>query len=404
MMASNDLSARLQDMLRLKSINDDISSSASSAPSKPRRLIEVVGDHEASNKDSTANGSESSVDGHDDDYEPPPPIYFHGGSESSCPQQDVKPPPAVPVSPTLSLAEQMMEHANRAAQLKKHQEVSTREKCANKATFGVRKGFLNATSKPATKMSQQKSNCQTRQQKRQQKNNHQDDNDLIYELDQDGNMTPILRRTSSAHPQQSLSSSPLILPEAQHAIASHLQNYTEWASPDLIESITKKHPKLARGLGNPKFTAVLQSMQENPKETLNKLKRDEPEVLEFIQEFCGVMGDHFVKLGEKQDKTNIREMGPLEEKALRKHKTETLQKKHQPSPIHRSHDSDKAIDDQVSAILSNDDLRSILMDPKMQHIMEECSTIEGKLQYYMRHEEYGPKLRRMMEAGLLKLA
>jgi D-hexose-6-phosphate mutarotase len=125
------------------------------------------------------------------------------------------------------------------------------------------------------------------------------------------------------------------------------------------------------------------------------------------------MGDHFVKLEEKQDNVHqhtiqnatqsFREIGPLEEKALRKLKAETLPKKHEQYTKQSKHERDKAIDDEVSAILANDDLRSILMDPKMQHIMEECSTIGGKLQYYMRHEEYGPKLRRMMEAGLLKL-
>lgn len=222
-------------------------------------------------------------------------------------------------------------------------------------------------------------------------------------------MTPIMPIPSSAHQQSS--SSPLILPEAQNAIASHLQNYAEWATSDLIDSITKKHPKLVRGFCNPRFTAALQCMQENPKDTLNKLKRDEPEVFELIQEFCGVMGEHFVKLGEKQDKVHqhtikntiqsFREVGPLEEKALRKLKAENLQKNQLYNQS--NHDDVKAIDDHVSSILANDDLRSILLDPQMQRIMEECSTIGGKLHYYMRHEEYGPKLRRMMEAGLLKL-
>ncbi|KAL7486593.1 hypothetical protein ACHAW6_012219 [Cyclotella cf. meneghiniana] len=399
-------------MLRIESnnINDDTASSAPSVPRKPRCLIEVIENHQAS----ASEGSESNRDRDADDDEQPPPIYFHGSSETHCKQQDDKPlkkAVSKPEMTKLSLAEQMMEHADRAAQLKKREEVSSRQKNATKATFGVKKGFLNPTPKSAAKLPQSKSNSQNKQQLHMQTQNNQADNQLIYELDQDGNMTPIMPIPSSAHPQSS--SSPLILPEAQNAIASHLQNYAEWATSDLIDSITKKHPKLVRGFGNPKFTAALQCMRENPKDTLNKLKRDEPEVFELIQEFCGVMGEHFVKLGEKQDKVHqhtiknaiqsFREVGPLEEKALRKLKAESLRKKHQLYTNQSNHDDGKAIDDHVSSILANDDLRSILLDPQMQCIMEECSTVGGKLHYYMRHEEYGPKLRRMMEAGLLKL-
>ena len=54
-------------------------------------------------------------------------------------------------------------------------------------------------------------------------------------------------------------------------------------------------------------------------------------------------------------------MGPLEKKALDKHKK--MQK-----------ENVFEIDSEVSSILANDELRSILLDPQMQQIMEECST------------------------------
>jgi hypothetical protein len=227
-------------------------------------------------------------------------------------------------------------------------------------------------------------------------------NKLIYELDSEGNMIPI-------QPQPSPQSS--ILQEAQKAMASHLANNTEWATPDLLQTISN-HPKLASGMNNPKFTAALQRMQSNPKETLEKLHNEEPEVVEFITEFCGVMGEHFCQLGEKQGAASVvtsnekvREMGVLEEKAMRKHKAEINQHNMQESTNQSTnHESGADMDDQVSSILSNEELRSILMDTKMQQIMEECSTQSGKLQYYMRHEEFGPKLRRLMDAGLLRIA
>ena len=121
-------------------------------------------------------------------------------------------------------------------------------------------------------------------------------------------------------------------------------------------------------------------------------------------EFCGVKGEHFTKLGSEgggcgdngkakgstSDDKKIREMGPLEKKALDKHKK--MQK-----------ENVFEIDSEVSSILANDELRSILLDPQMQQIMEECST-GNKLRYYMSHEEYGPKLRKLMEVGLIQVA
>ena len=266
-------------------------------------------------------------------------------------------------------------------------------------------------------------------------------NNLIYELDGDGNMVPLPPTLPTANnPSKSTSSTnPLLLPQVQQAMSAHLQSTThEWATTDLLESISRNHPKLAAGLNNPKYTAALQSMQTHPKETMEKLKKEQhSDILEFIQEFCGVMGEHFVQLGEskenkkekekhtKQQKyscleqnggmnndesAKIKEMGPLEEKAMREHrdqknKANTNETKSKESNKHGGID-----DDQVAAILSNDELRLILMDPKMQHVMEECTqTSSGGghgrgLRYYMSHEEYGPKLRKLMDAGLLRMA
>ena len=180
--------------------------------------------------------------------------------------------------------------------------------------------------------------------------------------------------------------------------------------------------------------AVLHGMQSNPKETLERLQRENDGddsdgsnegVLEFVKEFCGVLGEHFVRLAEeeeektKQQKQNlqwsepkVRELGPLEEKALHAHKiAKEKQRKEQSATITKSASTPSyttqtknAMDDQVASILANDDLRSILLDPKMQQIMQECTSQDGKLHYYMRHEEYGPTLRKLMEAGLLKFA
>ena len=96
-------------------------------------------------------------------------------------------------------------------------------------------------------------------------------------------------------------------------------------------------PKLARGMNDPRYMAALQCMQTNPKETLERLKETSPDIVDWLMEFCIVMGEHFIKLGGEEScegskdahvppgiigAEKIREMGPLEKKALEKHHQE----------------------------------------------------------------------------------
>ena len=170
-------------------------------------------------------------------------------------------------------------------------------------------------------------------------------------------------------------------------------------------------------------------MKTHPQETMEKLKNDEPEILHWLMEFLGVMGDHFVTLGAGEENTEenedsgkenntkrkmmtktkaeskmIREIGPLEEKAMKARKE--ARSTFGSQMLHEEKTTDD--DDEVAKILSNEALRSALLDPKMQQVMEELAHESGvgagKLQYYMKHDDFGPKLRMLMEAGLLKMA
>ncbi len=196
---------------------------------------------------------------------------------------------------------------------------------------------------------------------------------------------------------------------------SHLEsNANLWAKPDLLDTIIKHHPQLARGMNDPRYVSALQAMQTNPKETLENLKKNSPEIVDWLKAFCSVMGEHFSRLSEEQDKgnndkpkekiyinaTKVREMGPLEKKALKKHMDTS--KDESGYRNNDAADSAKEMDERVSSVLANDELRSILMDHTMQKVMEDCS--DGiKLRYYMSHAEHGPKLRKLMDAGLIKV-
>jgi len=257
-------------------------------------------------------------------------------------------------------------------------------------------------------------------------------NKFLYDMRTQSNLGNMIPATKN---QQQGKSNPLQLPEVQSAMMSHLQSTSsQWATSDLLDSLPKKHPKLARGMSNPRYMNALHEMQTNPKQTFARLKNSDPEIVDWLREFCGVMGEHFCRLGERQQEEGgggkgrgtttekVKEMGPLEEKALRRHQYNMSSKEEgadqrqsdtsciqqQPQPPRQSKqrtNPNSGMDDEVSSILANDELRSILLDPKIQKIMEECAgTSEGsnKLRYYMDHVEYGPKLRMLMEAGLVQ--
>ena len=251
--------------------------------------------------------------------------------------------------------------------------------------------------------------------------------ELIYELDSDGNMVQPKATTSDNNniKHNTDKNNPLQLPEVQSAMLSHLQtNSEQWATPDLLDSITQKHPKLAQGMQNPKYMSALNQMQTNPKETLERLKQTSPEIVDWLMEFCGVMGEHFTKLGKDSGNKKviaglpplpsqkIREIGPLEKKALEKHQKESKQQQQLPKEdedvsaiLGESKESHQPLqeDEEVSAILGDKELHSILLDPKMQEVMRECPK-GNKLNYYMSHPEIGPKLQRLVQAKLMQVA
>ena len=176
---------------------------------------------------------------------------------------------------------------------------------------------------------------------------------------------------------QAADSHPLHLKEVQEAMNdntnsawNNLSN-TEWSSPDLLNRISE-NPKLIAGMANPKFTAALEALKNDPQEAM-KIFRDHEDVMEFLNEFCSLLGDHFTK---------------------RKERGETLV----------NEGMDQQEQEQYDAIMKDEELTRIMMDVDIQRVIQECSTIPGKMQMYMRHEDYGIKLRKLIQAGLLRVA
>jgi hypothetical protein len=207
---------------------------------------------------------------------------------------------------------------------------------------------------------------------------------------------------------QAADSHPLHLKEVQEAMNdntnsawNNLSN-TEWSSPDLLNRISE-NPKLIAGMANPKFTAALEALKNDPQEAM-KIFRDHEDVMEFLNEFCSLLGDHFTKLGEKETQTqsqNLREedLGPIAFRALQK---ESERKERGETLVNEGMDQQEQ--EQYDAIMKDEELTRIMMDVDIQRVIQECSTIPGKMQMYMRHEDYGIKLRKLIQAGLLRVA
>ena len=71
-------------------------------------------------------------------------------------------------------------------------------------------------------------------------------------------------------------------------------NKQKWLNQELLMKIAQ-HPNLMRCFMDPRFSTVIQEMQNNPQECLKKYGNN-PEFSNFIKEFSSLMGEHFNNL------------------------------------------------------------------------------------------------------------
>jgi hypothetical protein len=188
------------------------------------------------------------------------------------------------------------------------------------------------------------------------------------------------------------------------------ENRKQWATPQLMQKINE-NPRLVAGMSNPLYMAALQEFQENPKKAMQKYNQNDQskEILRFLTEFCGVLGEHFTTLGELQKHQELKgTLGPLAREALKRHAASTSSLISVPSTTSNTRkgiESTLQHDKDVQRILSNPELTQLLMDPEMQQVIHESTTTNGreKFRYYMQHPNFAPKLQKLIKAGLLKI-
>lgn len=70
---------------------------------------------------------------------------------------------------------------------------------------------------------------------------------------------------------------------------------SDWITEDLLKKI-EGNPSLAKLLMDPKFTAALSQVQADPMKAMAMLSSN-PEMQTALQEFSGILGEHFTALG-----------------------------------------------------------------------------------------------------------
>ena len=344
---------------------------------------------------------ESSSPSSDDDNETPPPL-------DAAPIPSTKQSNNTTISSNAdeSLLEQMMKEAMKAKKENDQKKISSIRKNAKKS-FGLKKGFLNASPKPQKNRSS-KHNLATTENRR----SRQSHEETVYELDSEGNMT-LIPATMKTIPQPdtcAVKTNPLRIDEVQESLKNsspwNAFAKSNWSSPDVLHRFSSD-PILMKGMSNPKYIAALEALQKDPKEAMRRFQSHE-DVKEFLNRVCRVFGDHFTQLGEEQDKEKQakhvssmdfkeEDIGPMAYNVIQKEK---MRKEQGVSESNMSREEKKKVD----SIMKDDELTGILMDVDMQRVMQECSSVPGKMQMYMRHEVYGIKLRSLIQAGLLRVA
>eukprot|EP00112_Aurelia_sp_Birch-Aquarium-sp1_P008241 Seg1903.3 transcript_id=Seg1903.3/GoldUCD/mRNA.D3Y31 product="Sodium/calcium exchanger NCL2" protein_id=Seg1903.3/GoldUCD/D3Y31 len=166
----------------------------------------------------------------------------------------------------------------------------------------------------------------------------------------------------------------------------------KWINDDLLSKL-ERNPKLLKKLGDPRYSQALDSFQTNPQEAMAALQND-PEVKEFIQEFCGILGDHFNTLGEKEKKVQASKASIeiLEAASSRKLGSQSSK------PLNSEEDERK-----LQQIFSDPATRDILADEKIQKLIAALKENPNSAQRMLSElgPEYHSKIQRLIEAGLL---
>ncbi|XP_026691625.2 uncharacterized protein LOC101242455 [Ciona intestinalis] len=173
----------------------------------------------------------------------------------------------------------------------------------------------------------------------------------------------------------------LVFDDVQNAMketGNKLLDDKTWITEDLLKSI-ESNDDLLKQLSDPKFNQAIQWMQKDPKGAMEYYK-DDAQVQLFFKQFYKILGQHFTELADIPDKGNG---------ATSSNKADT-----------QMTEQDK---NEMDRILSDPEIKSILMKPDIQNLFTLLKTEPDKVQQLLQTCE--PRMRsdiqKLVEARLL---
>ncbi|ESO85762.1 hypothetical protein LOTGIDRAFT_204592 [Lottia gigantea] len=175
--------------------------------------------------------------------------------------------------------------------------------------------------------------------------------------------------------------------DAMKAGGNLLQN-KDWVNDDLLKEI-EKNDVLYSKLSNPQFSAAIAEFQHNPEGAMKKYA-DNAEMQKFLKEFCGVMGNHFSQLAEKNPSNKTEGgKGPV----LITQNTDS-------EPHIKSEDENR-----LEEILSSEKVKEVLMDEKIQNLFHTLKNNPkaGERILHNADGDFKRKIKVLIDAGLLQI-
>ncbi len=220
---------------------------------------------------------------------------------------------------------------------------------------GFRRGFFRRQNKASQKQEPEKKKSPQNQNQKPEKKSESQIEDLTHIKSSPGTTTKTNTMNSfTADLKENEKNS-----STNHSLLNNIvNNKQEWLNQELLMKIAQK-PNLMKAFMDPRFTTIIQEMQNNPQECMRKYGNN-PEFSNFIKEFSSIMGDHFNNLAKNPMSSNPN--------------------------------------------YYNDDVQSIINDPKIKPILDRLQ-IEGKIDIQeIQSDPYiASKFKVLIDKGILNI-
>ncbi|CAC5393237.1 unnamed protein product [Mytilus coruscus] len=220
----------------------------------------------------------------------------------------------------------------------------------------------------------------------------------------------------------------LKLDEVQQAMSDTITSKKdEWMTDDLLSKV-EKNESLLKKLQDPRFMEAVNMFQTNPTAAMERYKNDK-ETQDAFMQFCGLMGNHFTNIADKDDKTEEKTPPPKPSPKIIEEIDPTDSNKYVPTnppsasqrgtiltresqggadmSVRSSTNPKQATaedENKMQEILSHPDVMEVLMDPWIQNLFHVLRTDPGSGQRMLSDadSEKKKKIKKLVDVGMLQ--